>query len=149
MSLKWIKSRKRFEKQNLTFDPETFEGRSYKWYLISAKIGGKIVVNKYPYSRTTMRHYGEIMGMLRSLGVAEIYSISAPSGLRNQTQTINYYKNEISKYEDQIAKPRSRASTNAARREHINRLKKELDLYLNLTSSEEFDQHMTNLLSGA
>jgi hypothetical protein len=147
MSFKWIKSRKRFEKQNLTLDPETFEGRSYRWYLISAKIGGKVVVNKYPYSRTTMRHYGEIMRTLRSLGVEEIYSISAPSGLRNQTQTINYYKNEISKYEDQIAKPRSRASTNAARRQHISCLKKELDLYLRLIASEEFDQQINYLLS--
>jgi hypothetical protein len=148
MALEWIKSRKRFEKQNLTFDPETFEGRSYRWYLISAKIGGKIVVNNYPYSRTTMRHYSEIMIMLRSLGVEEIYSISAPSGLRNKTQTVNYYKNEISKYEGQIARPRSRASTNASRREHISNLKKGLDLYLNLISSEEFDNEVSNLLTG-
>lgn len=148
MSFRWVKSRKRFEKSNLTFDPKTYEGWSYKWYLISAKIGGKIMVNKYSYSRTTSRHYCEILRMLKSLDVAEIYPISAPYGLRNKTMTVKFYKNEIAKYEAEISKKRSRASSNAERRKAIDLLRKELDIYLSLISSEEFDKELDSILTG-
>jgi hypothetical protein len=148
MSFKYIKSRKRFEKSNLTLDPETYEGRSYRWYLISAKIGGKVFVNKYSYSPTTVKHSGDIFRMLRGLGVEEIYQVSAPRGLRNRFITVSFYNNEISALESKIASKGSRAAKNAERRKEIEYLRKELEIYLRSFDSEDFDRELNSLLAG-
>ena len=38
------------------FNPETFQGRSYNWWIFVAKIKGKVSFNDYRYSVTTNQH---------------------------------------------------------------------------------------------
>ncbi len=48
-----------------TFNPETFEGRSYGHWLYVTKIKGKVIFNDYSYSVTTNGHQGEMRAFLR------------------------------------------------------------------------------------
>jgi len=53
-----------------TFNPETFEARSYQHWCYMTKIKGHIVFNDYSYSVTTNGHQGEMRGFMReTLGI--------------------------------------------------------------------------------
>jgi hypothetical protein len=65
----------------LTFDPNTLDGRSYSWYLISKKIKGHLVLNTYAYSMVTSGHSNSLRGLFKQLGL-KFVEIEAPQGLQ-------------------------------------------------------------------
>lgn len=49
-----------------TFDPKTFQARSYQHWVYVLKIKGQVIFNDYSYSVTTNGHQGEMKSFLRS-----------------------------------------------------------------------------------
>lgn len=54
---------------NVTFDPETFEARSYNWWVFVKKINNKVVFNDYSYSVSTNAHQWLVKRVLIDLGI--------------------------------------------------------------------------------
>lgn len=48
-----------------TFNPETFQGHSYQWWMYVTKIKGVVVFNDYNYSMTTNKHQWEMKSFLK------------------------------------------------------------------------------------
>lgn len=104
-----------------TFNPETFEAHSYRWWLYVKKFGDRVIFNNYSYSKSTSKHQGDMWKLLRDLGHGyyEAETIEAPEGLDKLDASIEYYQNLIAGLERDIARPRTRKSTNEKRREQI------------------------------
>lgn len=147
MSFKWIKSRKQFEKSNLTYRPETGRGYSYEWYRIVDRIGGKIVLNTYVYSRTTDGHISDIRHLLRELNVKIDVEIEAPRGLKNHETIKRHYASMIEGHQAKIAAKGSHEAKNADRRKVIEWLNIELARYENVYAGAMFDEEISNLLN--
>lgn len=149
MSFKWINSRKTFEKSNLTYCPETGRGYSYGWYRIVDRIGGKVVLNTYNYSRTTAGHIGDIRRLLRELNVNIGVEIEAPYGLSNHSSIQRHYASMIGSHEEKISAKGSRKAKNQERQKIIEWLNKELARYNEVYASKILDEEIANLLKGA
>lgn len=69
-SLKYYKRLKIYKNSTNTvsFNPETLEGRSYRWTFCS-KIFGKVVFNEYRWSPTTSGHQSAVHGALRESNI--------------------------------------------------------------------------------
>lgn len=67
---------------HLNFNPETFEGYSYNWYKICAKINDIFVLNTYGYSSTTIQHVHHLMSLFQTLKVPYV-TLEAPRGLQD------------------------------------------------------------------
>lgn len=67
--------------QNNVFNPETFEARSYKWWVYVKKIKGKVIFNNYNYSHTTCNHQRKMRELLKQLKVKNIEFISQRESL--------------------------------------------------------------------
>lgn len=144
---RFVKKRRSYEKNNLTFSVDTGFAYSYRWYCIAKPIAGTMVVNSFSYSRTTKRHYEEILRLVVKLGYEKILTIEAPRGLNSQGAISAHYADMIMSLEKDIAKPRSRESTNKKRRENIEHLKARYSSYMKLVNEEEFDEQMSILLA--
>lgn len=149
MSFKWINSRKTFEKSNLTYCPETGRGYSYGWYRIVDRIGGKVVLNTYQYSKSTGRHITHIVRLLSELGVKIDVSVEAPNGLQNHGAIQRHYRSMIEDHEAAINAKGSRKATNQKRLAAIDGLKQALSRYNETYASKILDEEITNLLKGA
>lgn len=149
MSLRWVKSRKRYEKKNLNFDPETCVGYSYNWYAIVKKIDGKIVLNTYPYSRTTSRHVHLIRNLLTRLNLKVDVEVCAPRGLDNHGSVLGYYRSEIAKQKEKINAKGSWKSKNDERRLIISYFEKELNRYLACYNGKIIEEEIKYLLESA
>lgn len=55
--------------KNNEFDLETFKATSYRHWLYSTKIKGKVVFNNYNYSVTTNAHQANLRTLLKELGI--------------------------------------------------------------------------------
>jgi hypothetical protein len=58
-----------------TFNPDTFEAHSYKWWMYVCKIKGVIVFNDHSYSVTTNGHQWEMKSLLKSLFPNEMKNV--------------------------------------------------------------------------
>jgi ribosomal protein L14E/L6E/L27E len=145
-SFRYCKSRNRYEKSNLWIDLEKMVGYSYNWYRILDKIDGIVVLNIYSYSRTTVRHFGEIAHVLRCLDQNYV-TIEAPRGLKNLDASVALYRSRIDQIKADIAAPRSRAKTNIERLKAITALEKYEKVALKLKNARDFESEMQILLS--
>jgi len=108
---------------NLSFNPETCEGRSYHWYLLTRKVGERILFNDFNYSATTIKHKYKIRRLLNTLGIYKTYDIEAPRGLQNLGDAIDHYYSRIGELKAKIACPRTKHAKNLERSREISRLK--------------------------
>ncbi len=115
-----------------TFNPNTFEAHSYKWWLYVKKIGNKIIFNNYFYSSSTSKQQSEMRNLLSELGHSEIEYIEAPDGLDNLNGSIELYKNRIDELKKLISSPRTRKTTNEGRQHLINNYKNRIELVQSL-----------------
>ena len=146
MSFRWIKSRKQFEKSNLTYHPESGRGYSYNWYRIVDKIGGKVVLNTYVYSRTTAGHISDIRRLMRELGVKIDIEIEAPRGLKNHEAIKRHYASMVDDHQAKIAAKGSHKVKNEERQKIIEWLNLELARYNDVYAGALFDKEISNLL---
>jgi hypothetical protein len=147
MSFRWIKSRKQFEKSNLTYCPETGRGYSYNWYRIVDNIGGKVVLNTHVYSRTTAKHIRDIRHLLRELNIKIDVEIEAPRGLGNHDAVKRHYASMVDEHKCKIAAKGSRKIKNEERQKIIEWLNIELARYENVYAGALFDKELTELLT--
>ena len=68
---------------NCTFDPKTFVGLSYNWWLFVSQIDGKVIFNNYSYSVTTSSHQSSMRSLLNDLGIKIDLFIQSPKGLQD------------------------------------------------------------------
>lgn len=146
-SFRYVKKRKSYEKSNLTFNVETGYAHSYDWYIIAKPVADTLVVNSFKYSRSTSRHYSDILHLARALGYQKILSVEAPRGLQDGLVIDCYYAMTIDSLEKTISNPRSRESANKWRREKLAHLKATYAAYVRLSDSEQFDEELNALLA--
>lgn len=113
-TLKYFPRLNLYKSSNVTFDPVTCQGYSYKWYRLVDKIGNTIVLNSYAYSNTTVRHIYKMRRLLESLNLQWV-EIEAPRGLQDLKDAIEYYKVLNKNLLADINKPRSKAHKNSER----------------------------------
>lgn len=76
------KTLKVFKGSNLDFNPINGLGHSYGWYELTKVIKGKLVLNAYAYSSTTVRHISRVRQVIDLLELKAI-EVQAPNGLQN------------------------------------------------------------------
>ena len=103
-----------YKSSNVTFDPVTCQGYSYKWYRLVDKIGNTVVLNTYSYSNTTIRHIYKVRRVLEDLRIQYV-EIEAPAGLQNLEDALEYYKVLNKSLLEAINNPRSNRAANNER----------------------------------
>lgn len=103
---------------NFEFNTETMHATSYRWYDLVKEINGKVILNSYNYSSTTIKHIAKARAILRQLDVV-YHEFSAPRGLQDLNAAIEHYENRIEQFQAAIDKPRSQAKANAVRQANI------------------------------
>lgn len=68
---------------NCTFNPETNEAFSYRWWRFVAVVEGRLVFNDYRYSVTTAKHQRKVGAVLASLGIKPDITMPLPRGIRH------------------------------------------------------------------
>lgn len=71
--------------RSLTFNPETLEAFSYKWWRFVAKIEGKVIFNNYSYSISTTKHQHKIRSLLYELGIKIDLFLPLPEGINSSS----------------------------------------------------------------
>lgn len=66
---------------SLTFNPETKEAFSYKWWKFVAMVEGKVIFNNYRYSVSTSRHQLKIRELLSQLNIKIDLQLPLPKGI--------------------------------------------------------------------
>jgi len=85
-----------YKASNLTFNPNTFEGYSYAWYLITARIKGELVLNTYNYSPTTRKHVYKLRALLNELELPYI-EIESPGGLQKLESAMYHHMKSLAR----------------------------------------------------
>lgn len=93
--MEWKPRLKIFQGSNRknTFNPETFEGRSFGWWCYVLKVKGKVIFNDYSYSVTTSAHQNEMKAFLRSqMKVKNIIFVNQRESLSNGIYLDHFYE---------------------------------------------------------
>lgn len=92
--MKYFKKLKIYKINNCTFNPETIEAHSYKWWRFVAKIDGVVIFNSYYFSPTTSKHQSKVKALLNELGIK--IDIEAPfsRGINGQDLAALYLEAE-------------------------------------------------------
>lgn len=111
-----------YKASNLTFCLNTMTGYSYEWYELVKPIAGKLVLNNFNYSATTVRHIYKIRKLLAKLGIQINMEIEAPRGLQDLHLAKKHYESQIIELQNLIKKPKTHKAKNAIRLMIINEL---------------------------
>lgn len=109
---------------NVSFNPETLEATSFKWWYFVKRIGGKVVFNDYRYSSFTSRHQNKVRLLMKRLGIKIDLEIEAPKGLQDLQAAHDWYEGHIIRLVSLMSMPRTHAAKNAERA-HLVRLYQE------------------------
>ena len=112
--MKFSKKRNRHETSNLWFSEELGEGRSYELYSIARRINGRLILNRYGFSNTTIRHIHKLRNLFKSLNLTWI-EIEAPRGLQNLDLARAHYELRRASLLEEINRKGTKAHTNKAR----------------------------------
>lgn len=125
--IKFFKKLNIFKASNVSFDPETYEAHSYRWWLFVKVIGDKVVFNDYSYSPSTSKHQNKVRSLLNQLGINVDVCIHAPKGLQDLDSALNYYGYEIKQLREAMANPKSRKAKNLERIAEIEALEARIE----------------------
>lgn len=67
---------------NVTFNPETVEAHSYKWWRFVFKVDGIVVFNNYRYSNSTSKHQSKVRSLMSQLGIQIDIHAPFPDGIK-------------------------------------------------------------------
>ncbi len=115
-----------FKSSNFFFDPKTLYATSYGWYPLLKVIKGKLVLNNYYYSRSTIKHVIRLYRILDLLGIKIDYVIQAPQGLDDLDASVRHYERLIASVRQQLCNPRSKKALREVRLARLVELKKTL-----------------------
>lgn len=68
---------------NCTFNPNTIEAYSYKWWRFVALVEGKVIFNNYRYSSSTGNHQRKVRRLMEELGIKIDIVMPLPRGIRH------------------------------------------------------------------
>ena len=105
--MKYYKRLKIWKGASVTFNPETCEAHSYKWWLFVAKVKNKVIFNNYRYSVSTSNHQNKVKRLLAQLGVKIDFYAEFPQGIDRPQAAVDSYKYRIESLQKLIEKPRS------------------------------------------
>lgn len=117
--MKYHTRSKEWRASNVSFNADTLKAYSYAWWRFVDVVNGKVVFNNYTYSMTTNRHQSKVRSLMRTLGIAIDVTIECPAGLQAHDwieSTVKHYQYKIDTLRQLIANPKSRKTTNDARR---------------------------------
>lgn len=114
--MKYSKKRQQFEASNLTYNPLTKKSYSYRWYLLTDRIGQYIVLNNYSYSPTTARHVSKVRGQIEKTFTKIDVNIECPKGLQDLDSGIQLYNDRITNL---IAKVNSKGTKKEKNNERL------------------------------
>ena len=121
---------------NVTFGLDDQSGWSYGWWQVSKLIGDTIVFNQYFYGQATSGHQCKIRRLLNA--EYKVLVVEAPDGLQVGLEPcIMYHKRLIVELEEQIAKPRTRRTTNERRRQDISQHRDKIEALRDLQAVEK------------
>lgn len=69
----------------LTFNPNTLDAHSYRWWRFVAKVDGLVIFNNYRYSVSTSKHQNTIRNLLADLGIKIDLELSLRNGIEWQS----------------------------------------------------------------
>lgn len=143
----YVKKRQRFENHNrtLSYDPLTKTSWSYGWYRISHKIEGILLMNTFPYSRTTGRHIRKIMNRLDSVCVNYI-EVHAPQGIPTEDVelVISYMKSEIKRLQEKNNHKNSKGKVKHYRELNIEWMQQSIDKMSSIIIGKVIDEALTS-----
>ena len=113
-TLKYFPRLNLYKASNVTFDPATCRGYSYKWYRLVDKIGNTVVLNTYGYSYTTIRHIYKVRRVLEDLRIQYV-EIEAPRGLQDLEQAMRHYTFKNQELLERVNNPRTKKEKNVQR----------------------------------
>lgn len=70
---------------SLTFNLETCEAHSYRWWKFVAKVEGLVVFNSYNYSNSTSKHQSKIRSLLDQLNIKIDLFVQIPKGINSSS----------------------------------------------------------------
>jgi hypothetical protein len=70
---------------SITFNKNTMEAYSYKWWKFLSMVEGKLVFNSYRYSVSTSKHQRTVLGLLHELGIKPDYFLQLPNGINGSS----------------------------------------------------------------
>lgn len=79
--MKYFKRLKIYKANNVTFNPETLEAYSYRWWKFVALVDDKVIFNDYRYSNMTTKHQWKVRGILNELRIKIDISAPFPKGI--------------------------------------------------------------------
>ena len=132
--MKYIKKRQRYEASNLTYDPLRKHAVSYRWWDISRIVGGQLVINRYSYSISTIKHIRKVERKLKYPKDALYINVYASS--LNSKEVVDAFTNQIAMLYAEVNKPRSHKKKNEERLAQINYLEGQRDYYKHLLELE-------------
>lgn len=110
-----------------TFNPLTFEARSYDHWCYVMKIKGKVVFNWYKYSNTTTGHQYEMSRLLKELGVKAYLKVRMGSSLTHfKSEALEPMYREMFELEVALNRKNSNPRSNKERRASITVLKSDI-----------------------
>jgi hypothetical protein len=111
----------------VSFDPDTFEARSYGWWIFVKRIKGKVVFNSAGYSVTTAKHQRQVRELLSDLGILIDLEVQIGRGLQEfESQAIPSLQYQIDKLTEKLAN--GRPAKNAERLQQIRELEEKIAL---------------------
>lgn len=116
--MKYFTRSKQYRASNVYFDTVTESAWSYEWYCMAKRINGRMVLNNYNYSNSTIKHVSKVWLLFTSLGI-EFDTIECPRGLQNLDSATVYYQNKIASLQAEIMKRCSQAKKNMERTNRI------------------------------
>lgn len=100
--MKHFKRSNIYKASNVTFNPETFEAYSYRWWLFVKRIKGKTIFNSYRYSVSTSQHQSKVRSLMSQLGIKIDRFVQVREGL-NYISTIKELNQKESETLERIA----------------------------------------------
>ena len=68
---------------NCTFNPETIEAHSFRWWRFVAKVDGMVIFNSYRYSNSTSKHQSKVRSLMSQLGIKIDLFLELPRGIKH------------------------------------------------------------------
>lgn len=150
-SMKWRPKLKVYGGGKNTFDPESFEARSYNWWVYVKKIKGKVVFNDHNYSMTTCGHQCDMRRLLKELGIKIDLVVDMRSSLSSfNSEALEPLYREMYQLEIEMNRRGSKADTNAKRVKRIEALKDSVKVARKLGaefSKDDMARLKTNLVN--
>jgi hypothetical protein len=130
--MKYFKRLQIYKASNVIYDPATKQAWSYGWWRFVEVVGGQVVFNSYNYSTATRGHQRKVRDLLDKLGVKIDLYIQAPNGLQDLGAALEYYKYQIKRLNELIAKPKTHKAKNLERAKQIKDLEKTRQFIFNI-----------------